>query len=185
MRVEFNITLDDCVDVELRALARNRVTRLWRWEGSILAGFLGGAALFLFIPESFGVKLAFGALGLIAGVVIFPLFYQRNIERKLRRYYRDQLGPEDSFPVQVQLCPGGLRVKQRGVESTLDWATVEGIEERHDSVDFLILHGRILAVRKRAFSSADAMGEFVGLAQRPPVPIENRLLVRKASDPKL
>jgi hypothetical protein len=51
MRVAFHATRDDLVDVNLRALARSRMARGWRWQGCLATGLLTGLIFSLLIPE--------------------------------------------------------------------------------------------------------------------------------------
>ena len=173
MRVQFEATLDDLVDVHVRALARSRVARGWRWEGSLLCGLLAGIGLFLslsvlgdLIEWPFEAKLALSIVGAIAGAVVYPFSYRRTIAHRLRKYCREQIGAELPFTVEVELHLEGVRVKQLGADITFEWASVEDIQEREDSVDIVTRHGGMVAVRRRAFDSFGAMEEFVDLARR-------------------
>src|SRR5262249_52865198 len=164
MRVRFEATLDDVVDVSLRALARSRVARGWRWQGSLAAGVLTGITLFLTLSlldplgqEPPELKFILTALGAVSTAVIYPFMYRWIVATRLRNYCKEKLGAAAPFTVEVQLDPEAVRVKQLGTEVAIEWASVEEIQEREDSVDIVTRHSEIIAVRRRAFDSFAAM----------------------------
>jgi hypothetical protein len=176
MRVEFDATLDDLVDVHLRLLARSRVARGWCWSGSIATGLVAGSGLLILIPELFSplampweveitLAILLAVLGGIVAAAIYPSVYRRIVATRLRRYCREQLRSDAPFTVEVQLLPGGIRAQQLGTEIACDWANVKAIEEGEDSVDFVVRSGGIIAVQDRAFASSTARREFVELAR--------------------
>ncbi len=173
MRVQFEATLDDMVDVCNRSLARSRVVRGWRWEGCLIVALLTGIGSFLalsmldgLIEEPFELKLALSGLGAVLGAGMHPLVYNRTLTHRLRKYCREQIGPDAPFTVEVQLLPEGIRVKQLNVEMTFEWPTVEDIQEREDCVDIVTRRSGILAIRSRAFDCCAARAEFVELGRR-------------------
>lgn len=166
MRVEFDATLDDLVDVQLRSLKCSRVARGWRWESTISAGLVAGVIMFLLVPEPFEAKIALGVVGLLAGAAVYSLVYRATVQSRTRDYCREFLGKQNSFIVEVELGPEGVQCKQLGVQSTIEWGNIEGVQESHDSVDILLRAGGLIAVRKRAFESREARDEFVQLAEQ-------------------
>jgi hypothetical protein len=167
MRVGFEATLDDVMDVQLRCLAPSATHRGLVRAGAIATGFLTGLVLAWIAPEDIEIKLLIGAGGFLAAVALFLFLYPRILNRALRRYCREATGGAESFEVQVELRTDGVWVKQLGNEVVVPWVNVRGIEEREDSIELLARPAGMTAVRKRAFSSAGQMIEFMQLASAP------------------
>lgn len=172
MRVQFDATLNDMVDAGYRALSRSRTVQWWRWRGMIITGlFCGliwGIPLFFLFAEP-ELKLLFGGvfslLGAGFGILLYSPSYRRTIRRRLRQLYREQLGTNSTFVVQIELAPDGLYTTQMKTHTMFEWPEVE-VEETADSIDFLIPNGGIVVVRKRAFTSSDEAAKFFEEAKR-------------------
>ena len=59
MRVQFEFTIDDVVDVQLRVLRHSRAARSWRWRDRLLTSLLTGTMLFAIVPEEKGKRAGF------------------------------------------------------------------------------------------------------------------------------
>lgn len=170
MRVQFDETLDDMVEVAFRMCSRSRKVRSWRITAriaaSILMGFVAWLTMFVLIPEVREPRLIIAGLGAAMGGLLYPLTYRRILKRRLRGYYREQLGDHASFPVQVELSPEGIHTKQIGSQITFEWAQINKIQQTSDSIDFFTRHGGIAVVWKRAFASEESIGHFIEEANR-------------------
>ena len=71
MRVQFEFTIDDVVDVQIRALRRSRAARAWRWRELVTTSLLTGVLLFALIPEETTGKIIMGVIGLVLGALGF------------------------------------------------------------------------------------------------------------------
>jgi hypothetical protein len=70
MRVQFNYTIDDIVDLQMRLLKRSRVARAWRWRNLALTSLLAGAFLFAVIPERITGRIVMGTIGVLSGAAV-------------------------------------------------------------------------------------------------------------------
>jgi hypothetical protein len=114
MRVRFEATLDDFVDVQIRILPRSKVARRWRWHGAIGTGLLVGFVLFALIPESIPFKFACGASGVLVGSALSILLYRWVLRRRISQYYREQFGTDGPVGVTIELTPADIWADQMG-----------------------------------------------------------------------
>ena len=166
MRVEFEFTVDDLVDVNLRALERSK--RFWsgQWTNVIVYGSLVGLAVFLALPFSSGWNITGGAVGLAVIVVAHLLFRRREIGRRMRSLILEKLGAPGPFKCEVELTGEGLITCQRGAETKYSWVAIEEIKETPDSIDFFTHDGGAVVVRDRAFNAPADKRRFFELARQ-------------------
>lgn len=165
MRVQFDYTQDDIVDATKRFLARSKSVRRWRWQGRLtLAGFAWVATFaFFFRTPAIGVWVGLVIAALCA--VLYPVFYESSLERRVRRIVMENHGDANTFVCEVELAPEGLSVSAHNMRNATDWTEVKEILMTADSIDIFTTTGGGVIVRQRAFSSADEQQEFVDLAQ--------------------
>ena|SRR5882762_2414259 len=164
MRVQFEYTIDDIVDVQLRALRRSRAARSWRWRDLITTSLLSGVLLFAIIPEGLTGKLIMGSIGLILGALLYPKLNEATVKRRLRKLCEENLGGDRSFVCEVALEQSGIHTKQNGTQIIYAWENVNEIRETEDSVDIYNENGGLVVVRKRAFSAPSEQQRFIELA---------------------
>jgi YcxB-like protein len=182
MRVQFDASLDDLVDVTLRGLSRSRSFSPYRSAdnlgGGIFGGLFAGVGVYWVAhdkPQE--IRLAIAGIASVAALILFPILRLWLIRRRIRRYCREKLGSDLPFAVQVELSPKGIDTKQKTGQVIYEWKQVESIRETPDSIDIYARHGGIVMVKKRAFSSTEEMQRFVeeaksylALAQEPGKP---------------
>ncbi|MGH9754519.1 MAG: YcxB family protein [Blastocatellia bacterium] len=166
MRAEFEFTVDDLVDLNLRVLDRSKKFQSRQWTRVITFGLLVGLGVFLMLPFSFGVKMASGAASLALIVVVHLLFRRREIGRSMRSLYLEKLGTPGPFKCEVELTEEGVIARQRGTEVKHSWAILEEIKETPDSIDFFTCDGGAVVVRDRAFNAPADKRRFFELAMQ-------------------
>lgn len=165
MKVKFDFTLEDLVDVSQRSLARSRVARSWRWQGYAVAGLIGGLLGLVLVPGSGWTKLLIGAAAALLFVVYYHFTQKSSQNRKLLEYMRENHGGDGPFTCEVELTESGLITTQMGTRIKREWRNVKGIEEASDAVEIALNEG-LLVVRDRAFHSAAEKQQFIALARR-------------------
>jgi hypothetical protein len=168
MRVQFEFSQDDLIDVSKRVQARSKLVRSWRWQGLVTTAMLAWLLVFLLF---FGARLKGALIGLVAAgisALIYPGSYRRTVERRLRKILKEKFGDEDSFICEVELLPTGIltkhTTKQTDSQVIHDWSTVEEVFVTDDSVDIFMKGGGVV-VRNRAFQSLEERQRFVQLAR--------------------
>jgi YcxB-like protein len=151
MRVEFDATLDDFVDVTTRCLARSKQIRKWRWEGLLIIGLIAWLVIYALFPGPFANKMSAGFIGAIVAVCIYSFTDRSTVSHRLRKLYREQIGTDGPVRVQVELTDKGISTKQQNTQIFYEWANVEAVQETDDSIYFFMRGGTATAVRNRAF----------------------------------
>src|SRR5947199_9813027 len=103
MRVEFNYTIDDIVDVQLRLLNRSRAARAWRWRNAALTSLLAGAFLFAVIPEVIDGRRVMGTIGLLSGAAVYLALNDVMVKRRLRNSGEANAGSATPVTGEVEL----------------------------------------------------------------------------------
>jgi hypothetical protein len=78
MRVQFDATLDDYVDVATRCLARSKQIRKWRWDGLLTSGLMAWLAIYALFPGPFAKKMLAGFIGAIVAACVYPIMPRAN-----------------------------------------------------------------------------------------------------------
>ncbi|MEP6788943.1 MAG: YcxB family protein [Acidobacteriota bacterium] len=160
MKVNFDATLEDFVDVQKRSM--NRGLRIYVTKAIIAlisTAMLGGFMYFIF-----GDRLAAGlgaALGLFVGV--FGLI--RGQDRNIRAFIKERLKSNGPVPTEVEINDSGLTIRCLGQTVIQEWKLIENIEETDDAIYFRNKYGAYCAARKRGFGSEDEKKEFLDLAK--------------------
>jgi hypothetical protein len=165
VRVEFNVTIDDFVDIAMRLSARSKVIRTWRWQGRVLTFFLTWFVGFVVTSGSTITKLIVALVLAGAITILYVTTYRRSHAKRLRELYRERLEINGPIKVEVEVTETNIIVKQMGNQTTYEWRNVKSIEEREDSIDVFLRDGGGIAVRKRGFGSNQETEEFLRLCK--------------------
>jgi hypothetical protein len=166
MRIEFNYTIEDLVDVQLRVLKRSRAVRAWRLRDLAMTSLLSGGFLFAVIPEGITGRIIMGSIGLLLGAVLYPVLNEMTVKRRLRKWCKENAGSDKTFTCEVELNQSGIHAKSNGTQIIYAWENVTDIQETQDSVDIYSERGGIVVVRNRAFTSPEERLQFIGLASQ-------------------
>jgi hypothetical protein len=166
MRVQFEYTSDDLVDVQLRALRNSAAARAWRWHDLAFTSLLSGVLLFAIIPGEITVRLSVGVIGLILAGLLYPKVNESIVKRRLRKLFQENVGSDKVLICEVELSESGVHTKQNGMEIIYTWENVEEVRETEDSVDIRAEKGGLVVVRKRAFSGSAEQQQFIALATK-------------------
>jgi YcxB-like protein len=166
MRVEFDYTIEDMVDVQMRALKRSRAARAWRWRDLVMTSLLTGALLFAVIPEEITGRIIVGIIGLFLGAVLYPVLNEMTVKRRLRKWCEEHAGTQRTFTFEVELNQSGIHTRSNGTQIIYAWENVKEIKETEDSVDIYFEKGGLVVVRKRAFPSPGEHERFIELAKQ-------------------
>ncbi|MGD8405436.1 MAG: hypothetical protein PVJ21_17395 [Anaerolineales bacterium] len=164
MKVSFEATFEDFVEVSIRTIKNSKEYNSAQKNVRILASIFVGIIIFVLVPSTVLGRLIWGVFGSFLMVLIYPYFYQRSFEKRIRNYCREQMGTQNSFLVEVELNAQGFTCKQLQTQITYDWSAVQDIQVTPDGVDFIIQNGGITTVRAKAFESPEQQEEFVELA---------------------
>ncbi|MGH9945702.1 MAG: YcxB family protein [Pyrinomonadaceae bacterium] len=158
MKLRFDATLEDFVDVTVHSIPRSNILSI------VISAVVTGVVLGIVIQFLFSNL----ALAVILGVVlaVYVVVANYNIrERNARKLFVEKYHVKDSVPIEVEISESGLSFNQQGTTTIHDWNTIELMEETDDAVYFKTKFGGYSAVRKRAFGTDDEMNEFRKIAE--------------------
>ena len=165
MKVRFDFTLDDMVDVTERATARSGVIRSLRSQSTVVMCCIAAAIAFLTVPADIGWRLFAAAAAIGITATLYPASMASARRLRLRQFMRERFGSEGPYTCEVEIGPTGLQVSQAGTRSVRDWQTVISIEEVTAGIEFISRPAGTLIVRNRAFASVADRAEFLRLAR--------------------
>lgn len=87
--VQFDVTLDEVVDVQHRMLRESKIASSWRRKDRVAAAAITGVILFLSIqllPDTVTAASLFGAaVAFLVVYRVYPMDHERRVRRRLRR----------------------------------------------------------------------------------------------------
>ena len=165
MRVAFDFTLDDMVDVAERAAERSATVQGIRVQARYVSSLIAAVIVYLILPGSETWRLAGAGLAALICAWIYPSDYKKLHRKKLRQHFREQFGSEGPFRCEVELTPEGLAVTQAGARLVREWSTITAVLDGGDCIEFVARGSGSLVVRNRAFKSQSEHAEFLRLAR--------------------
>jgi hypothetical protein len=168
IRLEFDATLDDFLDVHMRQIRRWKASQGRRPHSMIFfgvtCGLLVAGVLDGLLGRPLGNDLVIaGVLGGFAGSVSGPM-YDRNVASRTRRMLLQHYGGRLPMRIEIELRPTCLWIRQDGVELALDWTTARSVEETADGVG-LWFHWGLVVARNRGFATSSDRARFVEQAR--------------------
>lgn len=167
IRIEFDATLDEFVDVHMRQVRRSKMSKRWRLRSMISGGVVGSGLAAVVLdglsgrPHGNGMVAAVLFGGLV-GSMSGPL-YDRTLASRVRQMVSEQYGVLPRR-CEIELRPTSLWVRQDGVEMALDWTTAEAVEDTADGVEVWFRWGLVVA-RNRSFVTSSDRDRFVEQAR--------------------
>lgn len=167
MRVQFEFTLEDCVDASKRFLARSK-SASWQWQGLAYTALFTWLLVFAVVTLLYGRPELGAAIGMALAALsamLYPSSYEKTLEKRLRKLHLREFEAANTFLCEVELKAEGILVRQMDRQTIYEWTGVEEIQETAESVDIFTRDGGGVVVRNRAFAEAAGRREFVELAR--------------------
>lgn len=172
MRIQFEFTIDELVDLQERVAERSKVARKWRRQGMTLTAVLGGliwgvpSLIFLYFIFLASWALLFAFVPALIGAAIALSQYHGKARQQYHKYFREKYGDRNTFPFELELSAAGICTRQFGVQSTYEWSLVEEMTTSESSVEFDLFGGGAISVKRRAFASAIEQQAFIDAARQ-------------------
>jgi hypothetical protein len=172
MRIKYEATLEELVDVTLRSLARSRVARSWfRFDvvaPALVFGLVVGAALFDVTPniESRTSRLTLAVVVGVLGALLCLLLLTSIRRNRLRRYFREMLDGDGPYPFAVELSPEGMQMARPGSRTLFEWSQVSAVEETEEGIGVVLRQVGLQLIPARAFASEEDMRAFASEMRR-------------------
>lgn len=133
MRVYFEATIDELIDIHEHAIRRSKSfsseQRRNTIIGTILGGLFSGTGTYFTLvwlnTTTTSVALGFALMSAIGSSIWFWSSSGDKFRRRFKIYIREQYGDRDSFPYEIELSESGICTKQLGVQCISEWSNVE------------------------------------------------------------
>jgi hypothetical protein len=165
VKVAFDFTLDDMVDVAERAANRSRTVMGMRSQARLVVSVVSAVIVWLILPGAYMFRLVAAAAAAGIGWYLYPADQRKMHRKKLRQFFIEQFGGEGPFRCEVELATEGLIVTQAGARTVREWASISAVLDTTDSIEFVARASGTLVVRNRAFKSQSEHAEFLRLAR--------------------
>ena len=176
-RVEFDTTLDEMVDSQVRATRLTKAGRSWRRRAvagaGVSAGVLFTGVLFLAVSiRADAARATDFAIAAVGGLVIgsawgwtYGRIYDWWVRRRARRFIAEWLGGKGPFRCEIELRPGGLWVRMASVETVYSWSDALYVEDQGDSIEVRFRAG-LIVVWNRIFPTPFSRQRFLQEVRR-------------------
>ena len=168
LRVEFDATIDECVDVQLRLVSRTKEFRRQRWRSSWAFGASGAAVLTVIATIEaghFSPTIAFVSIGaaVILGVIfgwLFGGYYDSYVRRHSRKMLDEMFRGAERIRCETELRPQGLWSRSHDTEISFAWQRLREIVDAEHGIELWFDPG-LAIIRSRAFDTPERRHEFL------------------------
>jgi hypothetical protein len=176
-RVEFDTTLDEIVDTQLRATRLTKAGRSWRRRAVVGAGVSAGVlftgVVFLALSiRADAARVTDFAIAAVGGLVIgsgwgrtYGRIYDWWVRRRTGRFIAEWLGGKGPFRCEIELRLRGPWVRMASVETAYTWTDATYVEDKPDSIEVRFLAG-LIVVRNRVFQTPFSRQRFLQEVRR-------------------
>jgi hypothetical protein len=140
------------------------------WAGRILVAVLVMAvwAFWSQVPAS-AAGWVFLIGGGVAAAAACGYFFKGEFEKQFRKQHRrvivEQLRDGSTMPCELELQPGGIWIRQQGVEVTFPWSQSAGITDNGNDIEIVFSPLSLVVLRNRYFSSPAERQRFLDEAR--------------------
>ena len=167
-RVEYDCTMDEIVDTQLRLSGSTQTYRSTRRKSIYVVAAIGAiVVLAITVREAADVPVALFSAAVAAAIAGF--LYARIFDSTARKQYlsavSEQFGGAPSVHCEIELREDAVWTRQHGMELTFPWKQVYRVEDTSDAVELWFRPGLVTA-RNRAFAGAAERRHFMETARR-------------------
>jgi hypothetical protein len=172
MRLDFDMTVDDAVDLNHRALRRSEAVRSMRsrsiWIPTVVSGPLvlvtwslsSGALPGTPGEWAFGIGIA-GVVSVLA-YLFGRWYYDSTVSRRMKRIVLEHFKQAKSVRCAIELRSTDVWTSQDGTEISFPLHDIDEVVDTDDAIEVRFRNGLVVA-RNQVFSSPNQRGEFLAL----------------------
>ena len=168
MRVEFDATLDELVDVNMRLAEHTVAFRRQRlWSQAFVGGCLTVALVATVIarggllpPTTVAIVVGGAVVGGVLLGYLYGHFHNWYIRRNYRQMVNEMLGGAESVRCEFEPRPDVLWCRTTSVEMSFAWSRLKRVHDEGSSVELWFDPG-LAVVRNRAFLRAEDRRDFI------------------------
>ena len=167
MRLEFDSTVDELVDVNFRLAEHTATFRRQRMWSQV---FAGGSLTVAMVATPFlrgrfpmSVMIAIVGAAIVLGVLfgfLYGHFHNWYVRRHYHRMVKEMLGGVETFRCEFELRPDVLWCKTTTSELSFPWSRLTRVNDTADSVELWFDPG-LAVVRNRAFHRPNDRRDFI------------------------
>jgi hypothetical protein len=165
VKIEYEFTVDDMVDVMRRAVKRKRLWLTWRWRRRAIESMLLGSVLYLIIEGAATNRMAGAALFAVLSYFATWFIRGQSLSASYSRLFREHAGGDGPFVFELEITSEALISKQLGETHRREWTSVTKITEAKGGIEFDTRSGLVFA-RDSGFKSSAERSEFLDLARQ-------------------
>jgi hypothetical protein len=165
-RLEFDSTVDEIVDVQLRLAQKTAAFKRQRrnsiWFVAVFSAVAPPVIFFWRVTDGQAVAVA-AVVGLILGPLagyLYGRFYDYYVKKHSRRMVVEMLGASQNTRCEYELRPDALWSRFRDMELTLPWSRLTRIEDGPGAISLWFDPG-LAVIQDRAFRNADDRRQFL------------------------
>ena len=172
-RIEFDSTVDELVDVNMRLVGRTAAYRQQRQQMQWALGLCAASGVAVFLLRGSAVP-SYGALAIasfaapVAGIAV-GILYGRYYERYVRQHYRrmvDELyGKTAVIHWEFEIRPDILWSRSQHAEVAFPWSRLRSVEDVPGAIELWFDPG-LAIVRDRGFSDQEERRAFIDTLTR-------------------
>lgn len=160
MKVSFDATFEDFVDVNKRSVGTNLSQYLLMAAVTVGVCATAGGLMFLIFQDWLVSAIAVTVSMIVGGFSLASV-----PEQNIRVFLRKRLKVNAPVPTEVEINETGVSTRCMGQTVIQEWKMIANIEETDEAIYFRNTFGLYCSARKRGFSSEDEMKEFMELAK--------------------
>ncbi len=154
MKIQYESTIDEAVDSQIRLLKSSGVAKRLKLQGLIWAPLLF-TGFYLGIPDEKNVKLFFAFFVSILFILVYFATYKKSTNKRIRKFLIEQLGTEDPVSSEYEFTEEHLIFRKLGTEIRFEWNSVEKLIENENDIEIRISKGGIAVIPNRIFSEIE------------------------------
>jgi hypothetical protein len=128
MHIEYETTLGELADENLRLVTRSKIARRTRWKSTLWVALLSGMLIFIiltFLGATLPERFTYSALGATMIPGVYWLSYWPYVNHYILMELRERMQGDGPFRFAVELQDDCLWIEQGGVRVAYDWKNVE------------------------------------------------------------
>ena len=166
MRVSFDSTLDEVVDLVVRSQHGSGTYRILNWSAAGLAGLVVMVATVGRATASGPVRAAVAVLaGIVAGLMYHEMSSRINrgfVRRRVRRRFRSL----STLHSDVEIQDAGVLFEEASLNVLIKWSEIARAKITGEGIELWGGEGLLAIVRSRAFADADHQQSFADEVNR-------------------
>jgi hypothetical protein len=164
MQIQYEMTLDDLAETNLRMLARSKFAKRQRWQATFWNAFIPGLFLFIYCTlrgATLFERLIVAILSMALGGGGFWLSYRRNMKRRILKIQHERNPSGGPTQFELELLDDCIWTRQGGTQLSFDWTNVAEIVNAGGGVEFAMRDGGFVFVSNKGFSTEKDRDEFL------------------------